>query len=170
LAVKENTCHWGRRLMLNYERYGCPICDFGHNKETHTQWKASVSGKKNGIVESVLGVRDVTHKIDLAHDGWVCGHCNNNIERRQRVCDWCGCKLISKPKRKRRNSRTKGDEALLNSAQTRVDDIIRDIARKMTALKKQQKRVKYYTAKLEGRLKKSVRKSITKPIRKVNLT
>ena len=53
--------------------------------------------------------------------------------------------------------------------QQQSEKILTDIGRKMTSLKKHQSRVKYYTAKLEGRLKKSTPKKKSTPIRKITV-
>jgi hypothetical protein len=64
--------------------------------------------------------------------------------------------------------RSQSDEQLLHEAQQQSEKILTDIGRKMTSLKKHQKRIKYYTAKLEGRLKKYTPKKTT-PIRKITV-
>lgn len=102
----------------------------------------------------------------------ACSHCdltansfNQGKEKRSRVCHGCGYALRKRPSITRRQ---KTDEALLHEAQKKIEDILSDIGRKMTSLKKHQKRVKRYTAKLEGRLKKSTPKKST-PIRKITV-
>ena len=103
----------------------------------------------------------------------ACSHCDQSAnhldyqgkEKRIRVCRGCGYALRKRPSITRRQ---KTDEALLHEAQKKIEDILSDIGRKMTSLKKNQKRVKRYTAKLEGRLKKSTPKKST-PIRKITV-
>ena len=103
----------------------------------------------------------------------ACSHCDKSVnhldfqgkEKRVRVCRECGYALKKRPSITRRH---KTDEVLLHEAQTKIEDILCDIGRKMTSLKKHQKRVKRYTAKLEGRLKKSTPKT-KKPIRTITV-
>ena len=101
----------------------------------------------------------------------ACSHCNKSVnhldfqgkEKRVRVCRHCGCSLKKRPPVAK-----KSDEALLRKAQEQSEKILTDIGRKMTSLKKHQKRIRYYTAKLEGRLKKSTPKT-KKPIRTITV-
>jgi len=103
----------------------------------------------------------------------ACSHCNHTAnhldvfmnERRRRVCRRCGYSLRKRPPVTRRSQ---SDEQLLHEAQQASEKIITDIGRKMTSLKKHQNRIKYYTAKLEGRLKKYTPKKTT-PIRKITV-
>lgn len=101
----------------------------------------------------------------------ACSHCDRSVNRfndqgkeiRVRVCRGCGYALKKRPPVAKKN-----DEALLRKAQEQSEKIIRDIGRKMTSLKTHQRRVRYYTAKLEGRLKKSSPKT-KKPIRTITV-
>ena len=103
----------------------------------------------------------------------ACSHCDqaaNHLdyagkEARLRVCRSCGYSLRKRPPTTRRSQ---SDEKLLHEAQQQSEKILTDIGRKMTSLKKHQKRIKYYTAKLEGRLKKYTPKKTT-PIRKITV-
>ena len=104
----------------------------------------------------------------------ACSHCDWTVnsfnqsdgkERRDRVCRGCGYALKKRPSITRR---TKTDEVLLHEAQQASEKILTEIGRKMTSLKKHQKRIRYYTAKLEGRLKKSTPKT-KKPIRTITV-
>jgi NMD protein affecting ribosome stability and mRNA decay len=104
----------------------------------------------------------------------ACSHCDataNHLdylmqEKRVRVCRRCGYSLRKRPTVTRRSQ---SDEQLLHKAQQQSEKILTDIGRKMTSLKKHQKRIKYYTAKLEGRLKKSTPKKKSTPIRKITV-
>jgi hypothetical protein len=89
----------------------------------------------------------------------------NGKERKYRVCLECGCALKKRPSVTRRK---KSDEVLLHESQQASEKVLTDIGRKMTSLKKHQKRIRYYTAKLEGRLKKSTQKKKT-PIRTITV-
>ena len=91
---------------------------------------------------------------------------NYEKEIRVRVCRQCGYRLKKRPTVTRRSQ---SDEQLLHEAQQQSEKILTDIGRKMTSLKKHQSRVKYYTAKLEGRLKKSTPKKKSTPIRKITV-
>ena len=103
----------------------------------------------------------------------VCGHCETHAnhldyqgrEKRVRVCRTCGYALRKRPAVTRRS---RSDEELLHEAQKQTEKILSDIARKMTSLKKHQRRIRYYTAKLEGRLKKYTPKT-TQPIRTITV-
>ena len=104
----------------------------------------------------------------------ACSHCDkaaNHLDafmsqHRVRVCRRCGYRLKKRPTVTRRSQ---SDEQLLHEAQQQSEKILTDIGRKMTSLKKHQSRVKYYTAKLEGRLKKSTPKKKSTPIRKITV-
>jgi NMD protein affecting ribosome stability and mRNA decay len=99
-----------------------------------------------------------------------CDHAANHLdyagkEQRVRVCRSCGYALRKRPSTTRRSQ---SDEQLLHEAQQQSEKILTGIGRKMTSLKKHQNRIKYYTAKLEGRLKKYTPKKTT-PIRKITV-
>ena len=103
--------------------------------------------------------------LACSHCDWNANSFNQGKERRDRVCRGCGYALKKRPSITRRK---KSDEVLLHEAQQASEKILTDIGRKMTSLKKHQKRIRYYTAKLEGRLKKSTPKT-KKPIRTITV-
>ena len=85
------------------------------------------------------------------------------------ICRNCNYALQKRPK-KTNSLRTKSDEQNLHDAQKKIDEILSDISRKMTSLKTYRQRVKRYTAKLEGRLKKyTPKKKVKNPIRNITV-
>ena len=129
-----------------------------------------VAHYKRHISKRKLGIGSAPATCPLL----ACSHCDQTAnhlnyagkEVRLRVCRGCGFAL---KKRLPTTRRSQSDEQLLHEAQQQSEKILTDIGRKMTSLKKHQKRIKYYTAKLEGRLKKSTPKKKTTPIRKITV-